>query len=159
MTIKPTHAFIVKQEKTKIHYMKKTDNDSALLDRFGRQSGMTVPEGYFEDFAQKMSASLPERPWETAAGENGRILPAPGLWQKIRPYSYLAAMFAGVWLMMWVFGDILNRTSPQMADNPVIASVLGTDGLYEFYDTSVDEYELMEELFNEGVVLTDFEMN
>lgn len=136
--------------------MKKTDPESALLDRLGRRTGMTVPEGYFENFTQKMSASLPVQPWEESAGKKARIMPAPGLWQKIRPYAYLAAMFAGVWLMMWVFGDILNRTSPQMSDNPVIASVLGTDGLYEFYDTSVDEYELMEELCDEGVVLTDF---
>ena len=66
-------------------------------------------------------------------------------------------MFSGVWLMMWVFGDILNRTSPQMTDNPVIASVLGTDRLYDFYNDNIDEYELMEELCDEGIVFTDLE--
>ncbi len=139
--------------------MKHNDTDSALLEGLGRRSGMTVPEGYFEDFARKMSASLPPQPWEDSKGTDPRILPAPGLWQKLRPYTYLAAMFAGVWLMMWVFGDILKKTTPQMSDNPVIASVLGTDKLYDFYDSSVDEYELMEEMCDQGVVLTDFDLN
>ena len=131
-----------------------TDTESELLARLNRKSGMTVPEGYFEAFAQNMSASLPAQPWETG---KGNILPSPGIWHKIRPYAYLAAMFCGVWLMMWVFGDILNRTSPQMTDNPVIASVLGTDRLYDFYNDNIDEYELMEELCDEGVVFTDLE--
>lgn len=139
--------------------MKHNDTDSALLESLGRRSGMTVPEGYFEGFARKMSASLPPQPWEETGDTKARVLPAPGLWQKIRPYTYLAAMFAGVWLMMWVFGDILKKTTPQMSDNPVIASVLGTDKLYDFYDSSVDEYELMEEMCDQGVVLTDFDLN
>ncbi|MCM1021625.1 MAG: hypothetical protein NC343_05510 [Muribaculum sp.] len=138
--------------------MKKNDIDSALLERLGHRSGMTVPEGYFENFAKQMSDTLPVQPWEKAQGE-GKILPAPSLWQKVRTYAYMAAMFAGVWLMMWVFGDIVNRATPQMTDNPVIASVLGTDGLYDFYDTSIDEYELMEEMCEEGLVLTDFKLN
>lgn len=133
-----------------------TDTESALLTRLNRHSGMTVPEGYFESFAQNISAKLPAQPWENSDKQK-KILPAPGLWQKIKPYAYLAAMFCGVWLMMWVFGDILNKTSPQMSDNPVIASVLGTDRLYDFYNDNVDEYELMEEMCDEGVVLTDFE--
>ena len=139
--------------------MKHTDTDSTLLESLGRRSGMTVPEGYFEDFARKMSASLPPQPWEETGEKENNMLPAPGLWQKIRPYTYMAAMFAGVWLMMWVFGDIIKKTSPQMSDNPVIASVLGTDKLYDFYDSSVDEYELIEEMYDQGLVLTDFDLN
>ena len=134
------------------------DTESALLSRLNRHSGMTVPEGYFESFAQNMSDILPEQPWEKInENPDGKVLPAPGIWHKIQPYAYLAAMFSGVWLMMWVFGDILNRTSPQMTDNPVIASVLGTDRLYDFYNDNIDEYELMEELCDEGIVFTDLE--
>ena len=34
---------------------------------------------------------------------------------------------------------------------------LGTDRLYDFYNDNIDEYELMEELCDEGIVFTDLE--
>ncbi len=36
--------------------------NSDILIKAARRDGMTVPEGFFEDFAAKMSASLPVRP-------------------------------------------------------------------------------------------------
>ena len=37
----------------------KTDND--ILSRIGKHDGMTVPEGFFDDFAKHMEESLPYR--------------------------------------------------------------------------------------------------
>ena len=60
------------------------------------------PEGYFADFAKKMAASLPEKQ-----------IPAkrkPTRWLRIRPYVYMAAMFAGVWCMGYLFKDLKTRS-------------------------------------------------
>lgn len=72
------------------------ENDIDILSKLGKDSGFKVPENYFENFADEMAKSLPEqeiRPEET-----------PSLWQRVRPYVYMAAMFAGIWCMMRIFG-------------------------------------------------------
>ena len=72
-----------------------------ILDRAARKglavpsAGMSVPEGYFDSFAKNMEARLPyreeiENPQAVAEAERPRTL-----WQKVRPYVYMAAMFAG----------------------------------------------------------------
>ena len=35
-----------------------------ILEKVNRNDGMTVPDGYFDDFATRMAASLPEMEWE-----------------------------------------------------------------------------------------------
>ncbi len=70
--------------------MKHNNEHSQILERVSRHDGMTVPEGYFADFAARMEAAIPER----------RVAEPPvvrSTWQKIRPYVYMAAMFAGIW--------------------------------------------------------------
>ena len=39
--------------------MRKEDK---LLEKYGRQTGMTVPEGYFETFSKQMMERLPAYP-------------------------------------------------------------------------------------------------
>ena len=36
----------------------KQENEN-ILDKFSRKDGLTVPEGYFDDFAKRMAAQLP----------------------------------------------------------------------------------------------------
>ena len=36
-----------------------------ILTKAARNDGMTVPDGYFDDFAARMAASLPEMEWES----------------------------------------------------------------------------------------------
>ena len=67
-----------------------------ILNDIDHRDGMTVPEGYFADFASKMAQALPEK---NLAPENRKR----STWMKIRPYAYMAAMFAGIWLMMQMF--------------------------------------------------------
>ena len=94
--------------------MKPTED---LLNKINRSSGMTVPDGYFADFAARMERELPQQPV---------ILDTPRtIWQKLRPYTYMAAMFAGIWCMLQMF----NMMSPQSTDpssNPVLAEALDT---------------------------------
>ena len=127
----------------------KPDND--ILKQVDRRSGMTVPDDYFANFARQMMQQLPEKEFEST---DKKILPRTW-WQRCRPYVYLAAMFAGIWCMMKVFNDIGSRTADMsIENNPVMASVLSSDHFYDYYSTdNVDEYDLMEEMYNEGVTL------
>lgn len=133
------------------------NKDSDILNQIGRRTGMTVPDGYFEAFAGRMAASLPDLPVDEPEQPQGRILGflSPKLWQRVRPYVYMAAMFAGVWLMMWTFSDVVSRQQPDMGADPVLASVLGTEQMYDFYGPDVDEYELINELCDDGYNFDD----
>ena len=75
--------------------------DSTILTKYGKDSGFKVPENYFDDFNKRMADMLPEV-------EITPIDVKPTMWQRIKPLVYLAAMFAGVWCMMYVFGHITD---------------------------------------------------
>ena len=76
--------------------------DSTLLNKYGRDSGFKVPENYFDDFNKRMSAMLPDV-------EITPVDVKPTMWQRVRPLVYLAAMFAGVWCMLTVLKHVDNN--------------------------------------------------
>ena len=71
------------------------NEDSKILEKLGKDPGFKVPENYFNDFNAKLMESLPEVKITEEAN--------PTLWVRVRPFIYMAAMFAGVWLMMNIF--------------------------------------------------------
>lgn len=103
-----------------------------ILTKVDRNDGMTVPDGYFDDFAAKMMASLPEKEWESPAS---KVMPR-SFWQKVRPYVYLAAMFMGVWCMMKMF-DLMRSDSYglQIENNPVMTAAIGNDHFINDYSS------------------------
>ncbi|MDE6556453.1 MAG: hypothetical protein K2K55_05760 [Duncaniella sp.] len=126
------------------------END--ILNRINRNDGMTVPEGYFEDFSSRMAANLPEQPWENGHSEEN-VMPR-SWWQKVRPYVYLAAMFMGIWCMMQMF-DLMrpNRGDYSPERNPVIAAAMSNDTFMDDYfssSVSADDYDFYDELYVEG---------
>ena len=72
--------------------------DSTILNKYGKDPGFKVPENYFADFNKRMTEMLPDV-------EITPVDVKPTMWQRIRPIVYLAAMFAGVWCMMQVFSN------------------------------------------------------
>lgn len=133
--------------------MNDKDITTDILDRAGRQSGMTVPDGYFDSFAARMKESLPELEWEREAAAETHIMPARSVWQRIRPFVYMAAMFAGIWLMMNVStlvgtgGDIPVSTPSA----PTLAQLIEDEN--EFTDYAVDNFDRMDiydDLYAEG---------
>ena len=88
--------------------MRKEDK---LLEKYGRQTGMTVPEGYFETFSKQMMERLPAYP------EPPRPKKLTG-WQRVKPYVYMAAMFAGIWCMMKMFHVASQNAAAVQLDNP-----------------------------------------
>lgn len=111
-----------------------------------RSNGLTVPEGYFADFTERMMAQLPESPKVVEA-----IKPKRTLWQKVRPYAYMAAMFAGIWLMMNMFTFI--SPSPQQSSAPILLADVSNTGTAEYVDdylSTMSDYDLYDDLYNDG---------
>lgn len=98
-------------------------NDENILTRLAHRDGMTVPEGYFADFARSMEAALPDRPELAAASP---VAPR-SWWQRLRPYTYMAAMFAGVWCMLKLFAMLTSSSPLPLETNPVIAEAFSND--------------------------------
>lgn len=119
-----------------------------------RHDGMTVPEGYFGDFARRMAGSLPERPELSAPA------PAPrSPWQRVRPYVYMAAMFAGVWCMLKMFAIMSGSATQPLDTNPVMAEALGNDAFVnQFIIDDLSQWDLYDEMMEDGIdpaALTD----
>ena len=73
-------------------------DDSTILEKYGKDPGFKVPENYFADFNKRMTEMLPDV-------EITPVDVKPTMWQRVRPLVYMAAMFAGVWCMMQVFSN------------------------------------------------------
>lgn len=125
----------------------KTESD--ILSSVNRQSGMTVPDGYFESFLARMETEIPQNAPVTA--------PAPRtFWQQIRPYAYLAAMFAGIWCMLQMFNIMGSHASSSIDSNPVLAEALDNESFVNDYVlTDIDSYDLYDELYNQGISVTE----
>ncbi|MDE6859362.1 MAG: hypothetical protein K2J65_03000 [Duncaniella sp.] len=121
-----------------------------ILEKVNHKDGMTVPDGYFADFAARMTASLPKQEWEEP---RSKVLHR-SVWQRVRPYIYLAAMFMGVWCMMKMF-DLMRADSSGLSieGNPVMTAALSNDHFINEYfinEGEISDYQLMEELYETG---------
>lgn len=120
-----------------------------ILSKIGREDGLTVPQGFFDDFAKRMAAELPERP----ELERPRIAKPRTLWQKVRPYAYMAAMFAGVWCMLKMFTLMSNTNDPLSIEaHPALANAVSND---DFVDTYViddlSRYDLYDSMMEDSI--------
>lgn len=109
--------------------------------KVGRETPFKVPEGYFESMVRETEAKLPLFPKK----EEPHRLSA---WQRLRPYLYFAAMFAGIWCMMKMFHMASNPSTSLEAAPEAIASVMEAPEDYGVYLASndQDDYELEMEL-------------
>lgn len=124
------------------------EKNSDILNKIAGRSGMTVPEGFFEDFARQMTAKLPEKQVERT-----NVLPL-SMWQRVRPYVYMAAMFGGIWCMIKMF-NLMGITGADMSieNNPTLASAISNEQFIEEYTPieSIDEYGMLQELYDSGM--------
>lgn len=112
-----------------------------------KTNGMTVPDGYFEDFARRMMECIPDEPVRKPE------IIKPSLWQRVRPYVYMAAMFAGIYLMLNIFTLTTGIRGPksEASVNTMFAEVVNT-GTQSYVDDyiSVSDYDLFNELYESG---------
>lgn len=103
----------------------------------------TVPDGYFDNLAQNVLSSLPERVSPEA--------PPRTLWQQMQPFVYMAAMFAGIALMIRIFiGDpdqVMKKT-----DGLNLTSEAEIEEFYQYY-----EDQLVSALYREAFYISSGE--
>ncbi|MEG1538551.1 MAG: hypothetical protein RR383_01230 [Muribaculaceae bacterium] len=109
-----------------------------------KDPGFKVPDNYFNDFAERMTKSLPEREFT--------IETPPSLWHRARPWIYMAAMFVGIWCMMKVFTTMRDDSSDNTI-NPSIAEAFKNESFVDDYvlTDDFDEYELLQEMYEDSV--------
>ncbi|MCC8115511.1 MAG: hypothetical protein LIP03_16240 [Bacteroidales bacterium] len=126
--------------------MKEEKDISKLI---GKSDGMTVPEGYFASFATRMADSLEPNSLE----ESAHAVPRPqSFWHRVRPYVYLAAMFAGVWCMLKMFTIFTSNPTDGFSPSPVLAEALGNEiFVTDYLIDDLDQWDLMDEMMENGV--------
>lgn len=65
------------------------------LDSIDKTDPFKIPEDYFENFIAGIMSKLPDRPVEQT-----KVI---GLWERVQPWIYMVAMFAGIALMINLF--------------------------------------------------------
>ena len=130
--------------------------DSTILNKYGKNPGFKVPENYFDDFNRRMADMLPDV-------EITPIDVKPSMWQRVKPFAYMAAMFAGVWCMMSVFShftasgnlDSVRAVAEKMGDDNSNVEEFIMSGAVSDYD--ILNYEDSVMMSNEEVMLNDNE--
>ncbi len=123
-----------------------------ILKHNRRHTGMTVPDGFFADFASKMAAELPQTEYETSVYN----LPQKRrtMWQRVRPYVYMAAMFAGIWCMLKMFTIMTGGAAGGLDTNPTMAEALGNEVFVnEYIMDDIDQWDIIDDLYEEGVAV------
>ena len=116
-----------------------------ILNKVGKNDGIRVPEGYFEDFAEKMMAMLPEKEEKQEPSKKMRM------WLRIRPYAYMAAMFAGIFCMMKMFDMMRSPNSDLNIDNyPAVTAAINSGELDNVIMNCVDDNDIIESLYETG---------
>ena len=126
--------------------------EDSILQKYGKDPGFKVPENYFPDLEESIMKKLPPYVSQPAASLS--------TWQRIKPYLYLAAMFAGIWLMMKVFHTVTQPMSLSL-DNPPDAIVQLLDhelltGDYTSVESFID-YDIEEEVIMDYDSFEDFQ--
>ena len=67
-----------------------------ILKKVGTKNPFSVPDHYFEDFTQELMSKLPEKEPMLPVAE-------PTLWQRVKPWLYMTAMFCGIMLSVRIF--------------------------------------------------------
>lgn len=81
--------------------------EEKILQKIGKKNPFTVPENYFENFTQELMDKLP-------AKEAVLQTEVPTLWQRVKPWLYMAAMFCGIMLSVRIFVG-----KPQQEEFPI----------------------------------------
>lgn len=125
--------------------MKETNSD-IIDDIAAKGSGMTVPDGYFEDFALKMSGQLPFRE-ELDTPLASQSTQKSSTWMRIRPYAYMAAMFAGAWCLIKMFSLMLPAPAEvNIEDYPALAHAVQHDEqfLEDYIVNDISAYDVID---------------
>ncbi len=132
----------------------KMDEKTDILSKVNRNDGMTVPEGFFEAFAERMAAELPDRP---EAERPQIVVPQRTLWGRIRPYVYMAAMFAGIWCMLKMFTMMTGSSVDFSVDqNHILTDALSDENfVFDYIIDDVNSREVFDDMYGDSIDVED----
>lgn len=86
--------------------------EESRLNGMDKQSGFRLPDDYFDRFTDRLMERLPqEQPMLLQGVEEAE----PGLWQRVRPWLYMAAMFVGAALIIRIASPTAEEKAATLA--------------------------------------------
>lgn len=70
--------------------------EDLILKKVGTKNPFNVPDGYFDNFTKELMNQLPEKEIVMVSSEIT-------LWQRVKPWIYMTAMFCGIMLSLRIF--------------------------------------------------------
>lgn len=108
--------------------------EDEIIRKCGNGNSFTVPEGYFDNLTQEVMGKLPEK--EKNEIREKKIT----TWDRIRPWLYMTAMFAGILLSIRI---MINTTADKAsyASSGNIENELPSDEYIE----AIMDYSMMDD--------------
>jgi len=104
---------------------KNMEKKKIRLEDLDKRDPFKTPDGYFEKFTADLMSRLPER----KPAEPRTI----NLWQRIRPWVYMAAMFVGISLTVRLFTNLRQDANSPVKD-------YSTTGLNLTSESDIEDY-------------------
>lgn len=124
------------------------NHEDIIKKKIGKNHGFKVPEGFLEPVYKQVRENLPERkPIE---------FPQRTMWQRVRPYVYLAAMFLGLWATMKIVTTLKVQQQPVVSlDNPpaLVAQAISTPEVEEQLNLAMEANDIA--IVNDAVAAYD----
>lgn len=109
--------------------------ENKILSKVGTRNPFKVPDGYFTDFTQELMNKLPEKEILYANQE-------VTLWQRVKPWIYMTAMFCGIMLSVRIFVDKPNKDEFPTISQSMIDSLSDEEWQIIIERSMIDEYTL-----------------
>jgi len=122
--------------------MKEEDN---IMKKVGKENIFRVPDGYFENLTSEVMSRLPEK--ETPVS----IKREPTKWERIKPWLYMTAMFAGAALIIRVASADRTPATDRIAMEDTETEIVSDEYISAVLDNSMlDDYSLYVYLTDAG---------
>ena len=109
--------------------------ENKIISKVGTKNPFKVPDGYFTDFTQELMNKLPEKEILYANQE-------VTLWQRVKPWLYMTAMFCGIMLSVRIFVDKPNKDEFPTISQSMIDSLSDEEWQIIIERSMIDEYTL-----------------
>ena len=109
-----------------------------------RDTGMNVPDNYFEDFTTKMNALIDEEEVNAPIIKIEEKNDKNSIFVKLKPFVYMAAMYIALFVFFKAFiKETPSDLSLSNAESYTETQTLIEDAMY----ASISDYDLMEYLY------------
>lgn len=114
--------------------MKEEDN---ILKKVGKENAFRAPDGYFENLASEVMSRLPEKE------KPAFVKREPTKWERVKPWLYMTAMFAGAALIIRVASADRTPAADRIAMDEQETEIVSDEYINTVMDNSMlDDYSL-----------------